>query len=78
MKDNRLLNFCHVGRHRFLCFLAFLGLGRRWEIIKGAGEIRTGIDIRGGIAPSWFDYPEERDAMWQKTLPVRGYCGTSP
>ena len=61
MKDNRAFKFfAMLVVIAILCFLAFLGLGPEdGRIIKGAGEIRTGIDIRGGISAIMVpDYPE--------------------
>lgn len=64
MKDNRAFKFfAMLVVIAILCFLAFLGLGPEdGRIIKGAGEIRTGIDIRGGISAIMVpDYPEETE-----------------
>lgn len=61
MKDNRAFKFfAMLVIIALLCCLAFFGLGpENARIIKGANEIRTGIDIRGGISAIMVpDYPE--------------------
>jgi len=61
MKDSRAFKFFAVlVVIALLCYLAFFGLGpENSRIIKGANEIRTGIDIRGGISAIMVpDYPE--------------------
>lgn len=61
MKDNRAFKFiAMLVVIAILCLLAFFGLGpENARIIKGANEIRTGIDIRGGISAIMVpDYPE--------------------
>ena len=66
MKDNRAFKFfAMLVVIAILCFLAFLGLGPEdGRIIKGAGEIRTGIDIRGGISAIMVpDYPEGPEGL---------------
>ncbi|HOQ75878.1 MAG TPA: protein translocase subunit SecD [Thermoclostridium sp.] len=60
MKDSRAFKFfAMLVVIALLCYLAFFGLGpENSRIIKGAGEIRTGIDIRGGISAIMVpDYP---------------------
>lgn len=61
MKDKRPVKFfVMVAIIVALCLLAFYGLGpENARIIKGANEIRTGIDIRGGISAIMVpDYPD--------------------
>ncbi|NLI39266.1 MAG: protein translocase subunit SecD [Clostridiaceae bacterium] len=61
MKDNRAFKFfAMLVVIAILSYLAFFGLGPEdGRIIKGAAEIRTGIDIRGGISAIMVpDYPE--------------------
>ena len=61
MKDSRAFKFfAMLAFIALLCYLAFFGLGpENSRIIKGANEIRTGIDIRGGISAIMIpDYPE--------------------
>lgn len=52
MNDNRTFKlFAVVLVIAILCWLAFTGLGpENSRIVKGVNEIRTGIDIRGGIS----------------------------
>ena len=52
MKDNRTFKFFAVVLIiAVLCLLAFTGLGpENARIIKGVNDVRTGIDIRGGIS----------------------------
>jgi preprotein translocase subunit SecD len=61
MNDNRAFKFTAMFIFiAILCYLAFAGLGPiNARIIKGADDIRTGIDIRGGISAIMVpDYPE--------------------
>ena len=60
MNDNRAFKFFAMFIVIvILCLLAFMGLGpTNARIIKGAGDMRTGIDIRGGISAIMVpDYP---------------------
>lgn len=52
MNDNRAFKFLAIFIVIIvLCYLAFAGLGpANSRIIKGADDIRTGIDIRGGVS----------------------------
>lgn len=52
MKDNRTFKFFAVVLIiAVLCLLAFTGLGpESARIVKGVNDVRTGIDIRGGIS----------------------------
>ncbi|NLB78265.1 MAG: hypothetical protein GX796_05305, partial [Clostridiaceae bacterium] len=52
MNDNRTFKlFVIVLIIAIICILAFSGLGPAdSRIVKGVNEIRTGIDIRGGIS----------------------------
>lgn len=67
MNDNRTFKlFAVVLIIAILCWLAFAGLGPEdARIIKGVNDIRTGIDIRGGISaimePVYEDGTEGRD-----------------
>lgn len=61
MKDKRAFKFfAMLVVIALLIYLAFFGLGPKdAKIIKGASDIRTGIDIRGGISAIMVpDYPE--------------------
>ena len=61
MNDNRAFKFFAMFIVIvILCYLAFMGLGpMNAKIIKGANDIRTGIDIRGGISAIMVPkYPE--------------------
>jgi len=61
MKYNRAFKFfAMLVVIALLCYLAVFGLGPEdARIIKGANDIRTGIDIRGGISAIMVpDYPE--------------------